>query len=106
MSQGQDPKTLFVGCSDSRLAPCLLTGTGWGALFIVRNVGGHSQCVGIRATYEGVPHEAAPLKAWLKLKQEALLPVQPSPEAMRRTEQRSVVLQLERLMGTPWCAVP
>lgn len=63
MSQGQDPKTLFVGCSDSRLAPCLLTGTGSGALFIVHNVGGHSQCVGIRATYEGVPHEAAPLKA-------------------------------------------
>ncbi|MPN58677.1 hypothetical protein SDC9_206388 [bioreactor metagenome] len=30
-----------------------------------------------------------------------MLPVQPTPEALRRTEQRAVVLQLERLMGYP-----
>jgi len=62
---------------------------------------GHSQCGGIRAAYEGVPDEAVALKAWLKLVSEALLPVQACPEAMRRTEQRSVVLQLERLMDYP-----
>ena len=47
---------------------------------------GHSHCGAIRAAYEGVPEEAVALTAWLKLVDEALLPVQPSPEAMRRTE--------------------
>lgn len=55
----------------------------------------------MRAAYEGVPDEARALRVWLELVQEALLPVRPSPEALWRTEQRSVVLQLQRLMDYP-----
>ena len=132
---GQHPTILFIGCSDSRLVPYLLTGTGPGELFIVRNVGafvppydgsagyhgtsaaiefavlylkvarivvcGHSHCGGIRALYDEVLPQAKNLAAWLELGREAVLPVQVSAEALRRTEQRAVVLQLERLMGYP-----
>lgn len=135
VEQGQHPTILFIGCSDSRLVPYLLTGTGPGDLFLVRNVGafvppydgsagyhgtsaaiefavlnlqvshivvcGHSHCGGIRALYDGVPTQAINLSAWLELGREAALPVQVTPEALRRTEQRAVILQLERLMGYP-----
>ena len=36
--EGQHPNILFIGCSDSRLLPYQLTGTGPGEVFMIRNV--------------------------------------------------------------------
>jgi carbonic anhydrase len=41
------------------------------------------------------------LAKWLELAQDATLPDTLSEDALRRTEQRSIVLQLERLMSYP-----
>src|SRR3989338_3344921 len=135
VDQRQHPTLLFIGRSDSRLLPYMLTGSGPGELFIVRNVGalippynglhglhgtaaaieyavlnlhvshivvcGHSHCGAMKALYEEISPEAQNLNAWLDLAREAALPVQVTEEALRRTEQRSVVLQLELLMDYP-----
>jgi len=62
---------------------------------------GAINAVGAFPGYKPLTDEAINLREWLKLAADALLPVRTSPEALRRTEQRAVVLQLERLMGYP-----
>ena len=83
-------------------------GTAAAIEFAVLNLGvreiivcGHSHCGAIRALYTEPPAEARHMAKWLELGRDAVLPVMLSEEALRRTEQRSVALQLERLMDYP-----
>ncbi len=62
---------------------------------------GHSHCGAVRALYQDVPEEATHMRRWLELGADAVLPVTLSEDALRRTEQRSVILQLERLLDYP-----
>jgi len=39
LSHGQKPRVLFIACSDSRVAPNLITNTDVGELFVIRNAG-------------------------------------------------------------------
>lgn len=62
---------------------------------------GHSHCGAIRALYQAPPEGARHMTRWLELAREAVLPVTESEDALRRVEQRSVLLQLEHLATFP-----
>ena len=55
----------------------------------------------MQALYQGVPDEAINLRRWLDLGRAAVLPQPCCAQVLRRTEQRAVVLQLERLLDYP-----
>lgn len=64
---------------------------------------GHTQCGAIRTLYlpfadlEGMPH----IQHWLELARSAKLEEEPTEQVLRQTEQRSIVLQIERLLTYP-----
>lgn len=43
---GQSPSTLFIGCSDSRVDPSIITQSDLGELFVLRNAGNIVPCYG------------------------------------------------------------
>ena len=63
---------------------------------------GHSHCGAIRALYEPPRADTPHIARWLGLARPAALAEEPvTPELLRRTEMRSIVIQLERLMSYP-----
>ena len=95
LSDGQEPQAMFLTCADSRIVPNVLTSSGPGDLFTVRNVGnlapsdddgvgasvhyavevlrvpaivvcGHSGCGGMRALLDGAADTDDAVGRWLR----------------------------------------
>lgn len=55
LSHGQKPRVLFITCSDSRIDPNLMTQSGPGELFVIRNAGNIIPPLGQRMVVKGQP---------------------------------------------------
>ncbi len=66
---------------------------------------GHSHCGAIKALFHPLADDAPHIRRWLELARPAIVDPDPTPENLRRTEMRSVVVQLERLMQFPMVRV-
>jgi carbonic anhydrase len=62
---------------------------------------GHTHCGAIRALYEPFEGVTPHVERWLELAADAKLPGHVSEPLLRQTEQRSIALQLERLLSYP-----
>jgi carbonic anhydrase len=83
-------------------------GTSAGIEFAVLSLGvrdivvcGHSHCGAIRALYDAPDQRTPHINRWLDLARPAQLDEAPGAEVLRRTERRSIAVQLERLLGYP-----
>ncbi|MEA1891408.1 MAG: carbonic anhydrase [Campylobacterota bacterium] len=66
VKNGQSPKALFIGCSDSRVIPDLMVQTDPGDLFVLRNVGNfvppYKPDADYHATASGIEYAVSVLK--------------------------------------------
>jgi carbonic anhydrase len=62
---------------------------------------GHSHCGAIRALFAPTRSDAPHMTKWLELARPAMTHAEPAEEALRLTEMRSIVLQLQNLMSFP-----
>ncbi len=62
---------------------------------------GHSHCGAIQALYDPPRPDSPHLARWLEFAREARLDEDPTDAVLRRTERRSIALQISRLMTYP-----
>jgi carbonic anhydrase len=62
---------------------------------------GHSHCGAIRSLFTPMRDDVPHIARWLELARPAMVGTEMTPENLRRTEMRAIVLQLERLMTFP-----
>jgi len=64
--EGQNPKALYIGCSDSRVIPDLMMQTNPGDMFVIRNVGNfvapYSPSVDYHSTASAIEYAVSVLK--------------------------------------------